>query len=474
MSVKERWQQTSAGVQTLLLGAAVFGSLAALGLGYGAVEMQRDVIHPGVQVESTRLGGMTVQEAKTLLEKTYGKERGELTLTAGEETITRPIAFFGQSYDVDRLAQNAYELGRGNGFGENLKEILFALLGGEDLDVPIKTDRDQLLTGIGSLADAYYRPTENAALSYDGETVHIADDVPGRYLDMEELKETLLKRNADETEISLPLYTVDAPIQKEAFAKINALLGSFTTDYSSSESGRKHNVALGAEKISGHLLQPGESASFNEWVGEISKATGFRDAGVIVNGEFDRGVGGGICQVSTTLYNALVRADVSIVERHNHSRPVHYVKKGIDAAVMRGYKDLKFQNDLAAPIYIQGLTDGNDITFQIFGDGTGRDTTTELEPVRLGVTEPKTIRIATSSLPEGEVKVESSGNSGYSYATYRVVKRGEEVVSREFMNHSYYVAKDRVVRVGTGSSKSEESEKTKKSSEKSSSKKERH
>lgn len=473
MSVKERWQQSSPLVQTLLLGAAVFGSLAALGLGYGALEMQREVIHPGVEVESTRLGGMTVSEAKALLQEVYGEQKGELTLTAGEESITRPIAFFGQSYDVERLAQNAYALGRDKGFGENFKEILIALLGGKDLDVPIKTDRHQLLEGIQSLADFYYRPAENASLSYDGETVHISEDVPGRYLDMEELKASLLHRNADETEIPLPLYTTDAPIQKAAFAKVNALIGSFTTNYASSESGRKHNVALGAEKISGHLLEPGESASFNEWVGEISKATGFRDAGVILNGEFDRGVGGGICQVSTTLYNALVRADVSIVERHNHSRPVHYVKKGIDAAVIRGYKDLKFQNDLAAPIYIQGLTDGSDITFQIFGDGTGRDTTTQLEPVRLGVTEPKTIRIATSSLPEGEVEVESSGNSGYSYATYRVVKRGEEVISRELMNHSYYVAKDRVVRVGTGSSKSADSEKSEKK-EKTTQKKERH
>ena len=199
-------------------------------------------------------------------------------------------------------------------------------------------------------------------------------------------------------------------------------------------------------------LNPGDEISFNDIVGEISEATGFKNATVIVGGEYETGIGGGICQVSTTLYNSLILSDLEIVERHNHSRPINYVDLGTDAAVARGYKDLKFKNNTNNPIIILTEADGQKLDFKVLGNSADRDYQVKIIPERLGVVSPDVKTTYSDSIPEGETVVKESGKNGYSYKTYKEVVKNGEVVEKKEISKSYYVPKSKVLVVGTGSS----------------------
>ena len=199
-------------------------------------------------------------------------------------------------------------------------------------------------------------------------------------------------------------------------------------------------------------LKPGQEISFNDTIGEISEETGFKNATVIVGGEYEDGIGGGICQVSTTLYNSLILSDLEIVERHNHSRPINYVDLGTDAAVARGYKDLKFKNNTNNPIVIMAKADGEKLDFKVLGNSSDRDYEIKIIPERLGVVSPDVKTTYSDSIPEGETVVKESGKRGYSYKTNKEIIKDGEVLEKKEISKSYYVPKDKILVVGTGTS----------------------
>ena len=168
-------------------------------------------------------------------------------------------------------------------------------------------------------------------------------------------------------------YFTDVPwpdFTKEELAKVKDLLGSYTTNYSTSSAGRCANISVAAGKINGTVLYPGEEFSVGQTIGPLTAAGGYELAGAYENGQTVQSYGGGVCQVSTTLYNAVLKAELEVTQRSNHSMIVTYVKPSMDAAIAGDYKDLKFVNNLDAPIYIEGYTVGKDIYFNIYGQET--------------------------------------------------------------------------------------------------------
>lgn len=148
-------------------------------------------------------------------------------------------------------------------------------------------------------------------------------------------------------------------------------MSTFTTHYDGTNADRSHNIRLAAKKINGTVLENGEGFSFNETVGQRTAGSGFRSAKIIENGEFVNGVGGGVCQVSTTLFNAALLAGCDMTEFHQHSLAVSYVPPSYDAMVSGTYFDLKFENRTGYTLYFRAVTGGNYITFNIYGRGDG-------------------------------------------------------------------------------------------------------
>ncbi len=246
--------------------------------------------------------------------------------------------------------------------------------------------------------------------------------------------------------------TVDEPAgTAEELAKVKDVLGTFTTSYSSSGGSRSANVANGCKLINGLTLYPGEEFSCYETVSPFSEANGYYMAGSYLNGQVVDSLGGGICQVSTTLYNAVLLSELEVTERYNHSMIVTYVDPSADAAIAESSgKDFKFVNNTEYPVYIEGsTTPDKQITFTIYGVET-RDSNREIsyESVVLERINPDTEVIhADASRPVGYCSVQSA-HIGYKAQLWKVVRENGVEVSREQVNSSSYMKAPRSATVG--------------------------
>ncbi|GAF65351.1 VanW family protein [Alkalihalobacillus trypoxylicola] len=206
-------------------------------------------------------------------------------------------------------------------------------------------------------------PMINASLSEDGNII------PGRnrvILSEKELVEKVLNLTSDQTKMELPIYVTEPNIKEEDIIGIKeASIGSYTTYFDASVLGRSQNILLSADAIDSIILGPGDRFSFNEIVGERTVERGYQEAMEIVNKEFVMGIGGGICQTSSTLFNAIENAGLEIIERYTHSREIGYVPEGRDATVSWGGPDFKFQNSLPYPVLIIAKVEAGQLTIEV-------------------------------------------------------------------------------------------------------------
>lgn len=222
--------------------------------------------------------------------------------------------------------------------------------------------------------DAFaYQNSQDATFAYADNNVTVVPEVWGRYLNIEETKAYVSQIHEGGPIVKIPFYSSEPAVKATELNQklFNAVLGTFKTGYGGSTSNRAANVANAAAKINNKVLAPGEVFSFNDTVGKRSTANGFYEAPEYANGQTVMGIGGGTCQVSSTLYNAVLLADLSIVYRLNHMFPVGYCPIGRDATVTDSGIDFKFENNTAYPIKITTTTGGGVVTVNIIG--TERD-----------------------------------------------------------------------------------------------------
>jgi len=206
-------------------------------------------------------------------------------------------------------------------------------------------------------------------ININGERTSLTESVLGIDMDKELVKQEIIMRvrNRDYTPYTAAFRFGDPPRRTtDEMKKINFVLSEFSTRFDSDVRGRSTNTSLAASSIDGIILMPGEEFSFNRTLGPITTARGYQNAPVIVSGEFVEGIGGGICQVSTTLFNSVLRAGLQITDRRPHSLPVAYVPRGTDAMVSSS-SDFKFKNNFNNPIYIQAYVQNSRIHFKIYG-----------------------------------------------------------------------------------------------------------
>lgn len=226
-------------------------------------------------------------------------------------------------------------------------------------------------------------------------------------------------------------------------------LGRYSTDYSSSSADRAYNIKLACEKINGYVLAPGDEFSYNNVVGPRTVERGFRIASVYVGNTVQPGIGGGICQVSSTMYNAVVFADLEITARRNHTLPVAYVPKGRDATVSYGGTDFCFKNNTSMPVEIRAIAEGGINTIIIVGTDEHPEREIKITTQQTGSSSPKVVIKKDPTLPMGEIKIESEGTTGSSHVAYKIVYENGEEISRSVLSKSTYAGKDRVEIHGT-------------------------
>jgi vancomycin resistance protein YoaR len=268
-------------------------------------------------------------------------------------------------FDVEEILREAYSIGR-KGWISAFKEAWICLRKGIRLGKGIEIrDKRRWENFLAFLRKSVNKPARDARpIVEGGRVVEIMPAESGYGVD----EEKLLKMLAEGREgyIELPMKVLLPRVREEDLEGME-LLSEFSTSLGRSSWGRRENIKKAVSAIDGTLISPGESFSFNEIVGPRVSERGYKIAPVMIRGELVPGVGGGVCQVSTTLYNAVLLAGLKVVRRGHHARPVKYVSPGRDATVVYGYIDLVFRNDKDSPVYIQGEVRGGRMIFRIFG-----------------------------------------------------------------------------------------------------------
>lgn len=441
-----------------IAGLLMIAALTAVTL---PVNAREDKFESGIYVDDMSLSGMTMQEAEDQI-KAYVDSFGEaeITMNAVEGgTIVTTASELGLKWGNKSILKEAADFGRDGDILRCYKELKDLEYQNKVYHVKFDFDKNKIKTLIEENAVQYDREAVNATLTKTEEGFDITEGQSGIMVDTSASVDTVydyLTNDWDGTSCAIDLViSVEEPKgNAEDLAKVKDVLGTFTTSYSTSGGPRSANVANGCSLINGTTMYPGDEFSAYEAVSPFTEANGYYMAGSYVNGQVVDSLGGGICQVSTTLYNAVLLSELEVTERYNHSMIVTYVDPSADAAIAESSgKDFKFKNNLEYPIYIEGVTTPDkQITFTIYGVET-RDSSREVsyESVVLERTVPDTeVIYADESLPVGYCVVQSA-HIGYKAQLWKVVRENGVEVSREQVNSSSYMKAPRSATVGVAS-----------------------
>ena len=265
---------------------------------------------------------------------------------------------------------------------------------------------------------------------------------------MEEAKAMLQNNDLEEYNIPLKITPATKTIEDLGTEAFPYVIAKFTTKYDASNTNRSGNLKIAADKINGTVLMPGKEFSFNEVVGKRTIEDGYKNAKIYENGQVVDGLAGGICQISSTLYNAVLLANLEITQRRNHSYTTSYVPAGRDATVVYGTQDFKFKNSRTYPIKIEANVANGIVEFQVHGIKEEVEYEIKILPITTQTIPYETEHIPDPTLAPGQQVVKQAGHSGYKVTTYIEKRVGGAVVSKEVLSNDTYKPMKTIVHVG--------------------------
>ena len=409
----------------------------------------------GVYIGRVDVSGMTASEAKQALSnyiESLGKSR--FTLKMGNNTTTATAEEFGLSAEVDSAVSDALSYGQQGDVIKRYKAKKDLEENPVSIKLSYQVDKDAIGTILEDRCQLYDTSPMDASLSKDDNgDFQISSESAGVKLDYDNAVDTIYNYMTTQWKegtgsIDLPVTVTASENTAAELEEVTDVLGSAETDYSSSSDARRTNIERGTELLNGTTVFPGQEISVTELVVPFEEDNGYAQAPSYESGSVVNTYGGGICQVSTTLYMALIRAEVEITERHNHSMVVSYVKPSMDAAIAEGSKDLKFVNNLERPIYIEGYADGGTVGFTIYGkEYRSEDREVTFESETLKTIEPEVELNATDDA-FGTVTQVGTSHTGYEACLWKIVTENGEETKEEF-NTSTYEMSPETYNVGT-------------------------
>ncbi len=408
----------------------------------GIIIFTRKSIYPNVYIESVNVGGLTEAEARQRVASLFEKELSnyQLKLSHKDKVWEYPYQALGYGYLYEDAVAEAYAIGRQGNYFQRIKEIYMLREYPVFIDLNSTYAADKFYALVEEIRESVETLPQDAVIKRINSAFEITAETLGTTIDEAELSERIEEsiRNLNKESIEIPVNYIEPRITAKELEAVDEVIGEFSTTFDAKVTGRSTNIAIASSSINGVLLMPNEGFSFNKQTGPRGIKEGYQEAPVIVNGQLVPGVGGGICQVSTTLYNAIVRANLEVTKRQNHSLPVAYVPLGHDASVFYGYLDLEFVNNKPYPIYLESYASGNKVYVKIYSTKTD-DMVIKLVSEVTETIEPKTEIKTDQNLYVGEKQVEKEAKKGYRVNTYKVYasKTGEEL-RREQISRDYY------------------------------------
>ena len=403
--------------------------------------LSKDTMYSNIYIEEVNIGGLSVPGAEEKLISYYDSKLAsfELQLKYGDKSWIIKPDHIDYTLNFQLALDKAYEIGRYNSLIDSIKEIF--TLRKDSIVIPLEASHNE------KLLDEYIETVRtdldcdpvNASIRRNNSGFEIIDEVVGISVNHTSTKESILASlgRLDSKEIELPVDTVLPTVTREQLSSIDHIVSEFKTSFNPQIVGRVRNIEVAAGRVNGTLLMPTDIFSFNDITGLRSRAGGYHEAPVIVNGRLVPGVGGGVCQVSTTLYNAVIRSDLKIIERRNHSLPVSYVPLGQDATVTDDYIDFKFQNNKSYPIYIESYITADTLYTRIYGKKKD-NIVIQLQSEIMEVISPKVEIKKDPNLVVGERKIIHEAKNGYRVDTYKVYFESGVQIKREHISRDYY------------------------------------
>ena len=295
------------------------------------------------------------------------------------------------------------------------------------------------------IAKEITKEPQDAYITKDPLVVHADENGIELGITIDEAKE-ILKEDKEEYTIPLKITSANKKVIDLGEDAFPNLLATFTTNYDSSNTNRDNNITLATAKLNGAIVNPGEEFSYNKQVGKRTIEAGFKEAKAYAGGKVVLDVGGGICQVSSTLYNTALLANLDITERHNHYFRTSYVADGRDATVSWGTLDFKFKNTRKYPIKIVAQAGDGVVKIDIYGIKQEDDYTVEIESVITNIIESKTEYITDTSLTPGTEKVTQKGANGSTSEAYKKLIKNGVIVSRTLLSKDTYNALPTIIK----------------------------
>lgn len=399
----------------------VVAACAVIALVITLVFSNSDRICGGVTVSGVAVGGMPKEEAATAVRRwARDRVRRNITLTALDRRWTGNLASLGMRIDWQESVERAYGVGRRGGILNRIVCVLAANRGcGKLITARPLVNQDLLDRTLRKVALAVNRPHTDARLVVVEGQLRVKQDASGIKLDRDAAADVVTRAaGTGRNFVALPIVVDPPEVTSGDCAAINTQLSSYSTSFQAYKRGRTHNLTLAARAIDGIVVKPGREFSVNAAVGPRLAGRGYQMAQVYIRGELVDGIGGGVCQVSSTLFNAVLLAGLQVVERHPHPEAVPYVAPGRDATVAWGFKDFRFRNSASSPVGIIAIIKGSRLIVQIYGAASDK------KPVRvyfgsLRRTAAGVKTVVDAKLAPGVRKVVDKGISGASAVLYR-------------------------------------------------------
>ena len=411
----------------------------------------------GVTVNGMELGGMTVKAAEEKLQQ-YVDEvcGGAVTLSVNGDEVTISYKDFDMHVADSTVIQDICQIGVNGNLIKRYKELSDVKNNKAEYTLNFEYDHDKLKELVDEDTAEYNKDAQNASLvRHSGEFI-ITDDVTGMKVDIDATTKAVEEALGDgwdgsSQKLDATVEDVKADHTSDELKQVTDLLGGYSTDYSSSSDNRIANIANGASLIDETVVYPGDTFSFLNHVTPFTAYNGYYEATGYSAGRVVPSIGGGICQVSSTMYNAVLRAELEVVERSNHGLTVGYVPLGADATVAEGSVDFRFRNNLDAPIYIEAYTYGGEVYVNIYGHETrSSNRSIEFYSVTDKTIEPgEDVITKDDTQPDGWQEVTQSAHNGYVASFYKKIYVDGSLQDTVWINTSYYSASPRYITVGT-------------------------
>lgn len=440
------------------LKAGLFAALATGALWVLPMTVCAALVFPeGISTDGKSLAGKTWEDALHTAEEKVKKQADvSVALTIEDkkaETTARELGIHWSNQEEAEKELKSYVGGSLIRQYMNKKDLEKTPV---DVTVQTAADPDKIRAFVDTHCDGVLAQPQDASIRRENGAFVITESVLGKVVDADATASALntafegLKDSIGEISVQAVIKEEQPKITSDDLKTIEDVLGTCTTDFSSSGAARSTNLAVGAGKINGRVLMPGEVISGYECLQPFTLENGYKTAAAYENGQVVDSIGGGVCQIATTLYDAALQAEMEIVQRQNHSMIVGYVKPSMDAAIAGTYKDIKIKNNYSTPVYIEGYTSGKKLTFTLYGKETRpSDRQVEYVSETVGTTDPGEPQLITdnSLAPGARVKVQSA-HTGYKSRLWKVVTVGGVEQERTLLNEDTYNASKAIYRVG--------------------------